>query len=229
MRRTNLQGPTSIFKELWRVITDRPGVLWVQNLFYILFADSFYILTYLWFTFHAKIFLVLSLLAGLLLGIALCALSEIIKIAVDEVEQVQVKSFWTAVTTKVTKGLLIGIIIDMGVVFLALPAWKAAFQRNYIILCLCLFWLLVLFTLSNYLLPSTTKVPLKRLVLSSIATASAFPLHSLVLGIVRLLWNVLSILFPYMLLPLHLLGVPIIGNILILLNLRKIAGLQQNR
>lgn len=208
------------FFRWWRILVEYSGLLWRVNLGYLMFAVPAAVFTYLSLTFQTALFLILTALCLLLLGPALMAVYEIGGQAALERPKKEIPRFWQSYRRQLGAGLRLGGILAGMAAFLGAPAWIALHSGNFLILAICLGWGILLASFVPFLSIRYQTLPLAKAVAQGLGDMLRSGLCGLGWGILRTIWWVGCAVFPYLLAPVWLLGVPVMGKMTCLLTLQ---------
>lgn len=202
----------------WSILTDNYGRLWWNNLLYLLCIAPSVICGFLFFSFHAYLFLTLSLLSFIPAGPAILAVQKAaLDAALEEPSAIRMR-FFSVYRKKMHSGILLGLILAVAMVLIGLPVYFALAINSPIlpmVAFVCCLSLLVWYSCSSQLLVMLCvceKINWTQL-LREIFEPGVL---SALFGLVKLLWVFLFFFAPVFTVSLALLGAPAIINFSIL-------------
>ncbi len=194
----------------WSILADNYGQLWKNNLLYLLCIAPSVICGFLFFSFHAYLFLVLSLLFLIFSGPAVLAVQRAALDAALEEPRVIRMHFFNVCRKYLRRGMLLGLFLAVAIVLVGLPVYFALTINSLIlplIVFACAMSLLLWCSCSSQLLAmlcAYDKVNWTQLLREIFEPG----IMSAVLGAVKLLWIFLFFFVPTFAASLALLGVP---------------------
>lgn len=202
----------------WSILTDELGWLWVNNLLYLLCITPSVICGFLFFSFHAYLFLALAAVAFVIAGPGILAFQKIIlDAAVEEPKMVRIR-YVAAYRTNLRKGMLLGLVLAVAMILIGMPVYFALSINSPflpLIVFSCCLSLLLWHSCSSQ-------------VLTMICTGGRYNggqllreivepgIISAVFGLIKLLWIFLLIFAPAFAASLALIGTPAIITFTIL-------------
>ena len=196
----------------WSILADNYGRLWKNNLLYLLCIAPSVICGFLFFSFHAYLFLALSLLFLIFSGSAVLAVQRVaLDAALEEPSAIRIH-FLNACRKYLRRGMLFGLLLAVAMVLVGLPVYFALTISSPIvplIVFACAMSLLLWCSCSSQLLTmlcSCDKVNWTRLLREIFEPG----IMSAVFGVIKLLWIFLDFFAPTFAASLALLGAPAI-------------------
>ena len=202
----------------WSLLADNYGWLWKNNLLYLLCIAPSVICGFLFFSFHAYLFLILCLLFLILAGPAVLAgHKSALDVALEEQGTIRMQ-FFGVYRQHLHGGMLIGLVMAVALVLIGVPVYFALTINSTVlplIAFVCCLSLLLWYSCSSQLLTMLStgeKLNWERILRDIFEPG----IISVVLGFVRLLWVFLILFVPTLAMSLALLGAPEIINFSIL-------------
>lgn len=130
----------------WSILTDNYGWLWKSNLLYLLCIAPGVICGFLFFLFHAYLFLAIAAAGLVLAGPGVLAIHQSALAAALETPQTLRISFWRLYRKFFRMGCRMGLIFATGIVLIGMPIYYALSINSKIfptLLCLGSMWLLL--------------------------------------------------------------------------------------
>lgn len=202
----------------WSLLADNYGWLWKNNLLYLLCIAPSVICGFLFFSFHAYLFLALSLLFLLTSGPAVLAIQKVALDAALEEPRVIRMRFFSVHRKCLYRGMLLGLVLAVAMVLIGLPVYFALAINSPVlplVVFACCLSLLIWNSCSSQLLAmlcTCEKVNWAQLLREIFEPG----IMSVVFGFVKLLWVFFSFFAPVFTASLALLGAPAIINFSIL-------------
>lgn len=194
----------------WHILIEHYGLLWKQNLWYLLCVMPSMICGFLFVLFHAYLFLVFAV-AGLILACpGILAIHRIVLETATNASMLNPPTFWGLYRSNGKKGFRLGLFLALGILLIAMPTYFSLMtQSNLFPLLLCFsgMWLLLWFCSSSQLL-SCLCADEKRTCSQVLQSVFAPGAVGIALGLVKLAWGVLCIFVPTLAIALALLGIP---------------------
>lgn len=193
-------------------MADNYGWLWKNNLLYLLCIAPSVICGFLFFSFHAYLFLALSLLFLIFLGPAVLAVQKVALDAALEEPSVIRMRFFNACRKYLRRGMLFGLLLAVAMVLIGLPVYFALAINSSVlplVVFACCLPLLLWNSCSSQLLTmlcSYDKVNWAQLLREIFEPG----IMSAVFGVIKLLWIFLFFFTPTFAASLALLGAPAI-------------------
>lgn len=194
----------------WSILTDELGWLWVNNLLYLLCIAPSVICGFLFFSFHAYLFLALAAVAFVIAGPGILAFQKtILDAAVEEPKMVRIR-FVAAYRTNLRKGMLLGLVLAVAMILIGMPVYFALSINSPLLgmmVFACCVSLLLWYSSSSQLLSGLCahKKPEWETLLREIF-APGFV--GVIFGAVRLAWVFLCLFAPVSAISCALAGLP---------------------
>lgn len=196
----------------WSILADNYGWLWKNNLLYLLCIAPSVICGFLFFSFHAYLFLALSLLFLIFSGPAVLAVQKVaLDAALEEPGAIRMH-FFNACRKYLRRGMRFGLLLAVAMVLVGLPIYFALTINSPsipLIVFACAMSLLLGCSCSSQLLTmlcSCDKVNWTQLLRELFEPG----IMSAVFGVIKLLWIFLFFFAPTFAASLALLGAPAI-------------------
>ena len=196
----------------WSILADNYGWLWKNNLLYLLCIAPSVICGFLFFSFHAYLFLALSLLFLISSGPAALAVQKVALDAALEEPGVIRMRFFGVYRKCLCRGMLLGLVLAVAMVLIGLPVYFALAINSPVLPLLafaCCLSLLLWYSCSAQLLAmlcACEKVNWTQLPRGIFEPG----IMSVVFGFAKLLWVFLFFFAPAFTASLALLGAPAI-------------------
>ena len=192
------------------ILTDELGWLWVNNLLYLLCIAPSVICGFLFFYFHAYLFLVLAAVAFVIAGPAVLAIQKTILDAAAEVQSIVRNRFFTVYRLHFRKGIVLGFSLAVALILIGMPVYFALSINSPLLgmmIFACCMSLLLWYCSSSQLLSDfcTSKSLDWEMLLREIFEPGFM---SVVFGVVKLLWVFLCLFTPVFAISCALIGVP---------------------
>lgn len=194
----------------WSILTEELGWLWKNNLLYLLCIAPCVICGFLFFCFHAYVFLVLGAAALVLAGPGILVGQRTVLDAAEEVPRSVRNRFFAVCRENFRKGILLGFSLAAAWILTGMPVYFAlAIQSKLLgmLVFVCCMWLLLWLSSSSQLLSCLCrqKEPAWGNLLGEIFSPGFV---SVLFGLVKLAWLFLWLFVPAFALSCALVGVP---------------------
>lgn len=196
----------------WSILADNYGWLWNNNLLYLLCIAPSVLCGFLFLSFHAYLFLVLSLLFLIFSGPAVLAIQKVALDAALEEPRVTRIRFFSVYRKCLCRGILLGLVLAVAMVLIGLPVYFALAINSPVlplVVFACCLPLLLWNSCSSQLLAilcACEKVNWAQLLREIFEPG----IMSVVFGFAKLLWVFLFFFAPVFTVSLALLGAPAI-------------------
>lgn len=196
----------------WSILADNYGWLWKNNLLYLMCIAPSVICGFLFFLFHAYLFLALAAVTLVIAGPAILASQKtILDAALEEPRMVRIR-FVVAYRTNLRNGILLGLVLAAAMILIVMPVHFALLINSPVlplVVFACCFSLLLWHSCSSQ-------------VLTMLCTGGRYNggqllreifepgIMSALFGLVKLLWVFLFFFTPVFTVSLALLGAPAI-------------------
>lgn len=193
-------------------MVDNYGWLWKNNLLYLLCIAPSVICGFLFFSFHAYLFLALSLLFLIFSGPAVLAVQKVaLDAALEKPSAIRLR-FFSVYRECLCRGTLFGLVLAVAMVLIGLPVYFALVINSPVlpmVAFVCCLSLLLWYSCSSQLLAmlcACEKVNWAQLLREIFEPG----IMSTVFGLVKLLWVFVFLFAPAFTASLALLGAPVI-------------------
>lgn len=194
----------------WSILTDELGWLWVNNLLYLLYIAPSVICGFLFFSFHAYLFLVLAVIAFLIAGPAILTIQKTTLDAAVEEPRMARNRFFAAYRKNFRKGIILGFILAVALILIGMPAYFALSINSpilgLVVFACCMSLLLWYSSSSQFLSAFCTNANVDWEKLLREIFEPGF--MSVVFGLVKLVWVFLCLFAPVFAVSCALIGVP---------------------
>lgn len=196
----------------WSILTGNYGRLWKSNLLYLLCVAPGAICGFLFFLFHAYLFLILGVIGLILADPGILAMHRAALDGALDTPQTDRASFPSLYRKYFRSGCIAGLILAVGMLLIGMPIYFALSIQNPLfpaLLCLGGMWLVLWLSSSSqvcYLLSTADNFPFSQLLPSVFAPGAV----GIVLGLVKLAWVCLCLFVPAVAAALAILGLPTI-------------------
>jgi len=186
------------------------GWLWVNNLLYLLCIAPSVICGFLFFSFHAYLFLVLAVIAFVIAGPAILAIQKTtLDVAVEEPKMIR-NRFFDAYRKSFRKGILLGFVLAAALLFIGTPVYFALSINSPLLgmmVFACCMSLLLWYSSSSQLLSGLCTH--KNLEMENLLREIFGPgFVSVIFGLAKLAWVILSMFAPVFAISCALIGIP---------------------
>ncbi len=194
----------------WSILADETGWLWVNNLLYLLCIAPSVICGFLFFYFHAYLFLALAAVAFVIAGPGILAIQKtILDAAVEEPKMVR-NRFFAAYCKNLRKGIVLGFTLALALLLIGMPVYFALSINSPLLgtmVFACCISLLLWYSSSSQLLSGlcTHKNPAWKNLLREIFGPGFV---SVIFGLVKLAWVFLCLVAPVFAISCALVGIP---------------------
>ena len=194
----------------WSILTDELGWLWVNNLLYLLCIAPSVLCGFLFFYFHAYLFLVLAAVAFVIAGPAILAIQKTIMDAAVEVPRMVRNRFFTVYWLNFRKGIILGFALAVALILIGMPVYFALSINSPLLgmmIFACCMSLLLWYSSSSQLLSGLcAHEELDRENLLQEIFGPGF--MSVLFGLIKLVWGFLCLFVPVFSVYCALAGIP---------------------
>lgn len=194
----------------WSILADNYGRLWKSNLLYLLCVAPGAICGFLFFLFHAYLFLIFGVIGLILAGPGILAMHRTALDGALDTPQTDRTSFPSLYRKYFRTGCIAGLILAAGILLIGMPIYFALSIQSPLfpaLLCLGGMWLVLWLSSSSQvfcLLCTEDKFTLSELLQSVFAPGAV----GIVFGLAKLAWVCLCLFVPAVAAALAILGLP---------------------